>query len=71
MDGSLVDLPGVLSGYQAHIAIKRTLAIRRMPSSRQNLYKPLLTGAVLRFDTRKRAHHSMTPSLHTATARLL
>ena len=37
----------VESGYQAHIAIKCTFAIRRMPSSCQNLYKPSLTGAVV------------------------
>ena len=37
----------VESGYQAHIAIKRTFAIRRIPSSCQNRYKPSLTGAVV------------------------
>ena len=36
----------VESGYQAHLFIRRTFAIRRMPSSCQNLHKLLLTGAV-------------------------
>ena len=39
--------PGTVeSGYLAHLVIKRTFAIRRMPSSGQNLHKALLTGAV-------------------------
>ena len=45
----------VESGYQAHIAIKRTFAIRRMLYSCQNLYEPLLTGALVG-DTKLNVH---------------
>ena len=37
----------VESGHQAHIAIKRALAIRCMLYSCKNLYEPSLTGAVV------------------------
>ena len=46
VEGAISNIGTVELGYMAHIAIERTFAIRRMPSSCQNLYKPLLTGAV-------------------------